>query len=287
MKRLAILSGKGGTGKTFVTTGLSYIGKNFVLCDCDVNSFNLNLILNYDVKKTMGFHGLKLAEIDKKICNSCEKCVEFCRFNAIDKKINIIKESCVGCGVCKFVCPQNAINLLDRSSSLIHVSESAYGSLIHAKLESFEESYGNIIKTLLKTAEKIAIEKNKEIIIIDGSSGTSFSEICTITDTDYILLVTEPSVTGFLGFKKIINLCLKYNKKSFVCINKYDLNKKLSEEIEKYCREKNLEIIARIPYNENVMKDFVKGTNFLETSNDVFKNEFSKMFNRINEMMDK
>lgn len=287
IKQLAIISGKGGTGKTFITTGFSYIAKDFVLCDCDVDSFNLNLVLKYDIKKTIGFHGLKIADINKKICNSCKECIDFCRFNAIDDKINIIKESCVGCGVCQHVCPSNAIKLIDHGSSLIHVSDSMYGSLVYAKLESFEESYGHLIKMLLKNSQKIAEEKNKEIIIIDGSSGTSFSVICTITDADFVLIVTEPTVSGFLGFKRIVKLCENYNKKCIACINKSDINSDITEQIKRYCIDKNLEIVGKIPYNEKAMNEFVKGNNFLDRSEDSFKNDFIKMWNRINEIINK
>jgi len=105
VKQLTVISGKGGTGKTSITAAFASLADNAVLADCDVDAADLHLILKPEIKKTMGFHGLKLACIDKDQCIDCKKCYDSCRFGAIDEEINLIKESCEGCGVCEYVCP--------------------------------------------------------------------------------------------------------------------------------------------------------------------------------------
>ena len=97
MKELTVISGKGGTGKTSITAAFASLAKDAVLADCDVDAADLHLILKPKIKKTMEFKGLKIAQIDKNKCINCEKCFESCRFDAIDKNINLHKESCEGC----------------------------------------------------------------------------------------------------------------------------------------------------------------------------------------------
>ena len=153
MKQLTIISGKGGTGKTSITAAFASILKNAVFADCDVDAADLHLILKPKIKKTMVFKGLKLAAIDHTKCTCCSKCVESCVFNAIDDEININKNLCEGCGVCNYVCPVNAIKMIDRKSGFSYISETRFGPLSHAVLNTAEEASGKLVSVVRENEE--------------------------------------------------------------------------------------------------------------------------------------
>ena len=135
---ISVASGKGGTGKTSITATFASLADNAVFADCDVDAADLHLILKPDIKKTMDFYGLKIAYVDKERCINCKKCYDHCRFNAIDENIHIIRESCEGCGVCKYVCPVDAIQMVDRDSGFSYLSETRFGPMAHAMLKTAE-----------------------------------------------------------------------------------------------------------------------------------------------------
>jgi len=109
MKQVTVISGKGGTGKTSITAAFASIAKNTVFADCDVDAADLHLILKPKIKKTINFHGLKIASFNMDKCIDCKKCFESCKFNAISENITFNSDLCEGCGVCSYVCPVDAI----------------------------------------------------------------------------------------------------------------------------------------------------------------------------------
>ena len=165
MKQLTLISGKSGTGKTSLTAAFASIANDAVIADCDVDTANLHLILKPENTKTMGFHGLKIAYIDTGKCTECKNCIEFCKFNAIDNFVNIIVELCEGCGVCEYVCKVDAIRMIDRDSGLSYTSNTKYGPMAHAMLNTAEGSFSKLVKIVRKNAKNLAQEKNKNLII--------------------------------------------------------------------------------------------------------------------------
>jgi MinD superfamily P-loop ATPase len=111
MKQLAIISGKGGTGKTTLAAAFASLAENAVLADCDVDAADLHLILKPEIKETIEFSGSKIASKDEEKCIKCGKCREYCRFDAINEDLNLVEDRCEGCGVCEYVCPEDAITL--------------------------------------------------------------------------------------------------------------------------------------------------------------------------------
>ncbi|MDI3534177.1 MAG: hypothetical protein PWQ82_542 [Thermosediminibacterales bacterium] len=263
MKELLIISGKGGTGKTSITAAFAALADNKVIADCDVDAADMHLLLQPDVKETHQFYASKVAEIHEDKCVRCGKCIEACRFDAIeDFKINHIY--CEGCGVCYRICPQNAITMEDSLSGHWFVSETKHGPMVHAKLGIAEENSGKLVTEVRKAAQKIAQEQNKSLIIIDGPPGIGCPVISSITGVDMVLIVTEPTVAGKHDLERIIKLANHFDVKTAVCINKYDLDERKTLEIENYCKSIGVDVISKIPFDRKVIDALIKGLSIVE-----------------------
>jgi MinD superfamily P-loop ATPase len=133
MKEIVVLSGKGGTGKTSIVASFAALAKSKVLADCDVDAADLHLLLQPTIQQKHEFWSGQMAYIDEKKCTSCGICQDICRFAAIkDFKVDSI--SCEGCGFCFYLCPEKAISMRERLSGQWFISDTRFGSLIHARL---------------------------------------------------------------------------------------------------------------------------------------------------------
>ncbi len=259
-----MISGKGGTGKTSITAAFASLAKNSVFADCDVDAADLHLILRPEIKRTIGFHGLQVAQIDHDNCIECKKCIEHCRFDAIDERIIVKKSFCEGCGVCEYVCPADAIKMVDRDSGFSYISDTRFGPMAHAVLKTAEEASGKLVTVVRENAKKIAENKKKDLIIIDGPPGIGCPVISAITGVDLVLIVTEPTISGIKDMKRILDVAEHFEIPAIVCINKYDLNKENSKKIEKYCRDKKVKVVGKIPYDTDITKAMIEEKNIIE-----------------------
>ncbi len=281
MKQLTVISGKGGTGKTSITAAFASLAKNAVFADCDVDAADLHLILKPNVKKTIGFQGLKIASVNKEICNECKKCYEHCRFDAIDEDINIIKESCEGCGVCEYVCPENAISMVDRDSGFSYISETRFGPMAHAMLKTAEEASGKLVTVVRNNAKTLAEEKKKGLIVIDGPPGIGCPVIASISGVDLVLIVTEPTLSAIHDLERILGVAYHFNIPAVVCINKYDINLNNTEKIEQYCKSYNIDVVGKLPYDTVVTEAMIQQKNVIEYSNSNFSHMIIDMWNTL------
>ena len=282
MKEIVVISGKGGTGKTSITASFATLAKNAVFADCDVDAPDLHLILKPKIKKTMKFHGLKIPSINKDICINCKQCYKSCKFDAIDEDINVIKERCEGCSVCAYVCPVNAIEMIDRDSGLIYVSETRFGPMVHAILNTAEETSGKLVTEVRKNAKEIAEENNSDIILIDGPPGTGCPVISSITGTDLVLVVTEPTVSAIHDLERVIEVSEHFGVPAMVCINKFTINIENTKKIEEYCRDNDIPLIGKIPYDASITKAMINEQSIIEfsRSSDVSR-EIKEMWNAL------
>lgn len=282
MKQLTIISGKGGTGKTSITAAFASIADNSVFADCDVDAADLFLILKPEIKKTMGFHGLKIASIDKELCIDCKKCIKYCLFNAIDEDINLIKESCEGCGVCEFVCPVNAIQMIDRNSGFAYISNTRFGPMSHAVLKTAEEASGKLITLVRNNAKKIAEEKKKDLIIIDGPPGLGCPVISSISGVDLVLIVTEPTISAIHDLGRILGVANHFEIPAVVSINKFNINLKNTKKIELFCFNNNIEIVGKLPYDTIVTEAMIHEKTIIEYTEGDFSKKIYEMWDKIN-----
>ena len=148
-KEILVISGKGGTGKTTVTASLIPYFESVVIGDCDVDAPNLKILFNPIELSKESFLGMKKAVMDKEKCIRCNKCYEFCKFEAIDNL-----QKCEGCGVCEYICPVGAIQLKESRAGDIFISQTEYGKMVHACLDPGEENSGKLVAEVRKKLKK-------------------------------------------------------------------------------------------------------------------------------------
>jgi len=280
MKQITIISGKGGTGKTVITASFATLAKNKVMADCDVDAADLHLLLHPEIKEVYEFKGEKRAVIDEKKCNGCGKCIEVCRFNAIEEStpIRINPLSCEGCGVCHYVCPLNAIEMKDNIAGKWYVSETRYGPMVHAQLNAAEENSGKLVTVVRQKAKLIAEEKNINLIIIDGPPGIGCPVISAITGVDAVLVVTEPTISGIHDMERVIGVSRHFGIKTFCCINKYNINLENTQKIEEWCKKNGVSILGKIPFDMRVNQALVKELPVIEYTTNGASIEIEKIW---------
>lgn len=248
---LVVLSGKGGTGKTTIATALSELANDVTRIDCDVEASNFYLY--YDGKNLgkQDFYGGEKAFIDEEKCIKCGECQKICKFSAV-KDFKIDGFACEGCGACTLVCPQNAIILQAEKSAELYITQLEQGIISRAEMDVGSDGSGKLVTQLRKQGREFS--KNGELTIIDGSPGIGCSVIASITGSDAVLIVTEPTVSGLQDLKRVAALCKHFSLVSFVCLNKYDLNEEISIKIEKFIEEQQLKLVGKIPYDDTVIQ---------------------------------
>lgn len=263
MKQILVISGKGGTGKTIVAASLVVLAKKSLIADCDVDAADLHLLLHPEIKQTHDFTGLPKAIIDQGKCTGCGECVEVCKYNAIlkngDSQYEIDTISCEGCAVCTHICPAQAISMNEHKAGQWFISETQFGTMVHAKLGIAEENSGMLVTTVRKEAQAIAQKNNLEYVIIDGPPGIGCPVIASLTGVDIALIVTEPTLSGIHDMTRVLKLTDSLGIKAACVINKYDININNTEKISDLCHNTETPILGQIPYDESVIESIVAG----------------------------
>jgi len=192
--------------------------------------------------------------------------VELCRFDAISDDFAVDTLSCEGCGVCAAFCPVNAIEMRPHQSGKWFESETRYGPMVHARLGIAEGNSGKLVTIIRNKAKETAKERNFKTIIVDGSPGTGCPVIATVTGCSFVLIVTEPTVSGIHDLKRVHALIEHFKVQTAVCVNRYDINYNKSDEIAEYCREKGIPLFGEIPYDDDVTKAQIAGKSVVEFS---------------------
>ncbi|HNS32819.1 MAG TPA: ATP-binding protein [bacterium] len=293
MKKILVISGKGGTGKTVLTASFAAIAKKKIMVDCDVDAANLYLLLNPRIRKTEAFMGGNEAEINQERCIKCGKCISICRFEAIRavykpgnggiESIVIDPLSCEGCGACVYGCPVGAIDLEEKESGKWFISDTSYGTFVFAKLGIAAENSGRLVSKIKEEADKLGKKEKADYIIIDGPPGIGCPVISSLSGVDIALVVTEPTLSGMSDMDRVIKVAEHFGIETKAVINKYDINTENSKKIEKICGEKGIEVAGRIPFSEKVPKSVVEGIPYVEFS----KDEVSERINEIWEVISK
>jgi len=256
IKQLAIVSGKGGTGKTTIAAAFAALAKNKVMVDCDVDAADLYLLLKPKILVQEKYFGGRSPQVDLDKCTQCGLCTEICRFNAIDNGV-VNNISCEGCGFCSHICPENAIVMKEAFSGDWFISETPYGPFIHARLGIGEENSGKLVTVVRKQATEIAKEKNLNLILIDGPPGIGCPVTASLTGVNLVLAITEPTLSGIHDLERILKLSDHFKIPSMVCINKFDINLENTRQIISYCEKSGSRMIGKIPYEPKVVEALV------------------------------
>ena len=265
MKEVVVLSGKGGTGKTSLVASFGALAQSKVLVDCDVDAADLYLLLKPQITEENEFWSGQVAFIDKEECTECGLCQEMCRFGAI-KDYFVDKISCEGCGLCSQICPVNAIIMQSCMAGRWFISETSYGTLIHAKLGITEENSGKLVTLVRNSARLVAEEEKFDYIISDGPPGIGCPVIASLSGANLALLVIEPTLSGIHDLERVIGVCRHFGIPILVCINKYDINEENSYRIEDYCHKSDIEVAVKIPFDNVVTEAIVEGLPVVEYS---------------------
>ena len=286
MKEIVVISGKGGTGKTSITASFAFLGgADVIVADCDVDAADMHLLLQPDFARGEDFYSGELAKIHPDNCTQCGKCAEVCRFEAIsviDGMHTVDPLSCEGCGYCARICPTNAIENLSMNVGKWYISSIKTGSLmVHARLGIGADNSGKLVAKVKNEAKRLAEETNKDYIIVDGSPGIGCPVVSSLSGASFVVLVTEPSVSGLHDLKRVYELVKKFNLKAGCIINKSDINEKVTQEIEAFLREENILHIVNLPYDEQFTKAMTNGQTIIESDTNSLKQMIVDSWNKI------
>ncbi len=264
---IVVLSGKGGTGKTSLTASFASLAKNAVFADCDVDAADLHLILSPRIIRQENFESGAKAKIDLHKCTNCGLCADLCRFNAIETDkglIHIDEYACEGCGLCLAYCPSAAITIEKAEKNQLIMADSRFGPMIYGKLGIAEENSGKLVSKIRQYAKSTALEFGHDCIIIDGPPGIGCPVISSVTGSDLVVAVTEPTLSGWHDLGRLIEMAGHFKTPVNVIINKFDLNDEMTSTIEKKLYEKRIAVLGRIPYDESVIYALLEGRTIRE-----------------------
>ena len=290
MKEIVIISGKGGTGKTSITASFAVLGgKDVVLADCDVDAADMHILMQPEIAKQEDFYSGELAVINQEICTQCGKCFDVCRFDAIDVKngIHSVNElSCEGCGYCARVCPVDAITNIPLNVGKWFISNTRFNQpLIHAKLGVGADNSGKLVAHVKNVAKEIADEYEREIVLVDGSPGVGCPVVSSLSGAHFVVLVTEPTVSGLHDLKRVYELVNKFHIPAACIINKADLNPDKTQEIKDFLQKEKIIHLTDLPYNETFTKAMTECKTIVEFDNGEISDKLKNTWEKIREIV--
>ncbi len=276
---ISIASGKGGTGKTTVATNLAYsLGGEIQILDCDVEEPNVHLFLKPEINKTESAYTL-VPKVDSEKCNLCKQCVDVCRFNAITvvgETVLTFEQLCHSCRGCIMACPEKAISASERELGVIERGQRNDVKFVQGRLKIGEAMAPPLVKEV-----KRFISEDK-VKIIDAPPGTSCPVISAIKDTDFVLMVTEPTPFGLHDLKLAVEAVRTLGIPHGLVINRSDLgDKKVSD----YANAEKIPVLMEIPFSREIATIYSKGQLLVEEIPEwqtLFRDLFEKIKTIIN-----
>jgi MinD superfamily P-loop ATPase len=277
---ISVASGKGGTGKTTVATNLARsIGSGVQLLDCDVEEPNAHLFINPLFKESETVSA-PVPEVNEEKCTYCGKCAEICQFKAIavvNDNVLVFEELCHSCGGCWEICPEDAIVQSARELGVIEKGLSNGIEFIHGRLRVGEAMSPPLIKKVR------SYQDPEKLNIIDAPPGTSCPVIASMKDSDFVLLVTEPTPFGLYDLKLAVGAAQILNIPRGLVINRSDLGDHKTKE---YAQEMNLPILMEIPFNREIAEAYSRGEMLVDAMPE-WKEKFLELHDKIKNLVKK
>ncbi len=264
---IAVISGKGGTGKSSISAAFATASDNIVLADCDVDAANLYLLFDPSREEEAVYVAGHKAVIDYSICTDCGLCAGYCRFDAISTvhdRVEIAEVSCDGCFLCSRICSVKAISMVPNDRSRMYSGSFRKGRMVYGRLAPGEENSGKLVNMVREKARETAKENRIETILLDGPPGTGCPVISTITGVDKAVIVTEPTISGLSDLKRTISIVTRFGLEAMVIINKADINQSMSETIIQWCSTEKIKIAGTLPYEPLVLDAMISKMSIIE-----------------------
>jgi MinD superfamily P-loop ATPase len=279
--KIAIASGKGGTGKTTIATNLACsiarIGKTVQYLDCDVEEPNGHIFLKPDIEKT---HSVTIGvpEVDNELCNGCGKCGQLCQYSAIiclkDKPL-VFEQLCHSCGGCVLVCPTGAIKEKQKE-----IGFADFGTANGVKFGQGRLKIGDIhTPSLIKWVKSDSIDEG--VVIIDVPPGTSCPVIEAVKGADFVLLVTEPTPFGLNDLKLAVRMVRELKIPFAVVINRSEPDEQMTNQ---YCQDENIDIIFEVPDDRQIAEAYSVGKMIVDVLPD-YKKDFVGLYESVSERL--
>ena len=291
MRELVVISGKGGTGKTSLVASFAALAEGQLMADCDVDAADLHLVLEPSIRYREDFCGGKLARIDPEICSACGTCESLCRFGAVipaepgeqgaEPPFRIEPMACEGCGVCAWFCPEEAIAFEDAVNGEWFISDTRFGTMVHAKLGPAEENTGKLVSLVRSQAKRLAEEQGASLIIVDGAPGIGCPVIASLSGSEVALVVTEPTLSGISDFRRVADLTDHFGIATAVCINKWDLNAEVTERIEAEAEDRGVRTVGRVRYDAAVTQAQLRKATVVEYTDGPVSQDIRSVWQRV------
>jgi MinD superfamily P-loop ATPase len=256
--KIAVASGKGGTGKTTVTASLMSVWRSpAATVDLDVEEPNLHLFLNPDITETIPSN-LEIPVVDEDKCNHCRTCSELCQFKAISvfgEVIMTFPEMCHGCGGCMMVCPEGALSTGKRQLGEISAGTALDSPFFMGRLRVGEAMSPPLMRAVLAEMET-RIDTDSRDVLIDAPPGVSCPAVTAVMECDAVVLVTEPTPFGVYDLKLAHEAFSKLEKPMGVVVNRAGIG---DDTVYSFCRKNNLPILAEIPYDQSIAAAYSRG----------------------------
>ena len=272
---IAVASGKGGTGKTTVAVNMALSLGNVNLVDCDVEEPNAHTLLH---PKGLSSESVKVPMplIDMDRCTLCATCANFCEFNAIfvGKKVLVYPEICHSCGGCALVCPEGAIKEQAREVGNLYSTKVNGICLVYGELNVGEPIAIPVIK-----AVKNKIDRNRTTIL-DAPPGTACPVIETMQDSDFVVLVTEPTPFGLHDLSMTVDVIKELDIPHGVILNRAGVG---NDAVKEFCRAKGIPILLEIPFERKIAELYSKGVPFVQEMPE-WRGQFRHLYQVIKEI---
>lgn len=277
--KIAVASGKGGTGKTLLSTNLaSYIGEtqNVLLADLDVEEPNDSIFFKTPLKKVLPQYKM-IPEWNSEVCALCGLCAKVCNFGAVvdlGTSISILPSLCHNCYACSELCPVGALPMVESHMGDINLFEDGRVTLLEGRLNIDEEHSVPLIENVHKEIEKNY--SHIKIQLFDSPPGSSCPVVAATSKCDYVVLVTEPTPFGLSDLVMAVEMLKVYKKPMGVVINRDGAG---NEKIEEFCKKEGIELLGKIPYDMEIARAYSRGELLLENSS--YRKIISRIFNAL------